>query len=224
MKFKFGVSSNTPSNTKLSNGYTLYDWVMRQRCFPAFWGRPISGNNAITKEEIAFLKDKGCKILLLFNDFTEAQISSNNGENDALQIVEKIHELGVPQWENIAVAVDIPSEWSVNHNWMLGFATVLNANGIVPAFIGNTDSSKNFNFDRQSSHYVQAFGSEKPFETIFGAKEPKVEGEPTTWTPFAPSALVPEDIKLWECGKMFYHDIELIEQYIINDSILDYMW
>lgn len=26
----------------------------------------------------------------------------------------------------------------------------------IPGFIGNTDSSKNFNFDRQCSHYVQA--------------------------------------------------------------------
>lgn len=29
-------------------------------------------------------------------------------------------------------------------------------NGYTPAFIGHTDSSKNFNFDRQCSHYVQA--------------------------------------------------------------------
>ncbi len=224
MKFEFGVSSNTPSNTKLSNGYTLYDWVMRQRCFPAFWGRPISGENAITKEEVAFLKENNCKILLLFNDFSEVQISSNNGENEAMHVISKIAELNVPQLDNIAVAVDIPSEWSINHNWMLSFANVLNSYGFVPAFIGNTDSSKNFNFDRQSSHYIHAIGAEKPFETLFGAKEPGVEGVPMEWAPYAPSAMTSEDIKLWQFGKMYFKDIEISEQYIINNNVLDFMW
>lgn len=223
MKFIFGVSSNTPSNTKLSNGYTLYDWVMRQKSFPAFWSRPISGENAITKEEIAFLKDKNCKILLLFNDFTEAQISSSYGENDALRVISTLTELNIPQLNNIAIAVDVPSDWSINHNWMLSFANTLNNYGYVPAFIGNTDSSKNFNFDRQSSHYIEAFGEEKNFETLFGAKEPKVEGEVITWNPFAPSSMGPEDIKIWECKEFSYKGIVITEQYIVNKDVLDFM-
>ena len=41
MKNYFGVSSLTPANQKLKNGYTMFDWVMRQHTFPAFWGRVL---------------------------------------------------------------------------------------------------------------------------------------------------------------------------------------
>ena len=63
MKNYFGVMSTTPSNKKLKNGYTIYDWVVRQKCFPAFWGRTILGKDPISIEEIGFLKEKNCKIM-----------------------------------------------------------------------------------------------------------------------------------------------------------------
>ena len=44
MKTVFGVSSATPINKKLKNGYTMYDWVMRQKGFPAFCMRTLSGD------------------------------------------------------------------------------------------------------------------------------------------------------------------------------------
>ena len=56
MKTIFGVNSATPINKKLKNGYTMYDWVKRQKCFPAFCMRTISGEDKITAEEIEFLK------------------------------------------------------------------------------------------------------------------------------------------------------------------------
>ena len=54
MSMIFGADSSFPSNTRLTNGYTLFDWVMRKNCFPAFWGRNILGENSITEEEIEF--------------------------------------------------------------------------------------------------------------------------------------------------------------------------
>ena len=64
METLFGVWSLAATNTKLKNGYYLFDWIMRQRCFPAFWGRPISGPDKITTDEMAFLKEKDCKTML----------------------------------------------------------------------------------------------------------------------------------------------------------------
>ena len=39
MKTVFGVSSVTPINKRLKNGYTMYEWVMRQKGFPKHKGR-----------------------------------------------------------------------------------------------------------------------------------------------------------------------------------------
>ena len=33
-KIIFGVSSTESANKYLTNGYTVYDWVVRQKCFP----------------------------------------------------------------------------------------------------------------------------------------------------------------------------------------------
>ncbi|MBS5737117.1 MAG: hypothetical protein KHW62_03755, partial [Clostridiales bacterium] len=102
-KFIFGVRSKTSANTKLSNGYTLYDWVMRKNCPPAFWARSISGEEIVTKDELEFLKNKNCKIALLFDELTENEVSSGNGKESAEKAIKAAQELGVPEDENIAI-------------------------------------------------------------------------------------------------------------------------
>ena len=200
MKTIFGVCSATPINKKLKNGYTMYDWVKRQKCFPAFCMRTLCGEDKITAEEIEFLKGKDCKIGLVIRDLTETKVSGVNGTEDALKAVEAAKELGAPQNVGIALFAKIKPEWSVNHNWMISFAQVVSANGYVPAFIGNTDSAKNFNFDRQCSHYVQATKDVNYFDALFMATEPKCDGMPTEWAPYCPSALEPENMHLWSCS------------------------
>lgn len=82
-KIIFGVSSTESANKKLTNGYTVYDWVVRQNCFPSFWGRKILGDNVVTKKEIEFLKERICKLKLIVGDLTEKSVSSSNGYEDA---------------------------------------------------------------------------------------------------------------------------------------------
>ena len=224
MRTIFGVSSATPINKKLKNGYTMYDWVKRQKCFPAFCMRTLAGDNKITAEEIEFLKAKDCKIGLVIRDLTEAMVSGVNGTEDALKAVESAKELGVPQNEGIALFAEIKPEWSVNHNWMISFAQVVSANGYVPAFIGNTDSSKNFNFDRQCSHYVQATKDVDCFGAVFMATEPKLDGAPEEWAPYCPSALEPEDISLWSCGTTTFDFTSVEDVYAKDEKVLENMW
>ena len=224
MKTKFGVRSATPSNKRLKNGYTLYDWVMRQKCFPDFWGRSISGVERLTEEEIAFLRERGCKILPVMDELTEQGVSRVNGADDALRAVEAATALGIPQYQNIAIFADIKPDWSVNHNWMISFAQMLSANGYIPGFIGNTDSSKNFNFDRQCSHYVQATGHIGSFGAIYVATEPKLEDVPEVWEPFCPSALEPEDMHFWACGKTVLGVVEADDLYMKDDKNLEKLW
>lgn len=224
MKNIFGVSSVTPVNKKLKNGYTMYDWVMRQKCFPAFCMRTLCGDDKITAEEIEFLRGKDCKIGLVVRDLTETKVSAVNGTEDALRAVEAAKQLGVAQNEGIALFAEIKPEWSINHNWMISFAQTVFANGYVAGFIANTDSSKNFNFDRQCSHYVQATKEVNCYGAVFMATEPNCDTMPQEWTPYCPSALEPEDIQLWCCGKTALGQTEAEDVYAKDKTVLEKLW
>lgn len=224
MKTIFGVSSATPIHKKLKNGYTMYDWVMRQKCFPAFCLRTLSGENQITAEEIAFLRARDCKIGLVIRDLTEAQVSGVNGTEEALKAVETAKELGVPQNKGIALFAEIRPEWSINHNWMGSFAHTVSANGYAPAFIGNTDSSKNFSFDRECSHYAQATRDVDYYGAVFMVTEPKRDSVPEEWTPYCPSALEPEDMHLWCCGTTTFDFQQVQDVYAKDDKVLEKLW
>ena len=62
MAMIFGVDSTAPANVRLTNGYHMYDWVMRMNRFPAFWGRALTGEDAITADETRRILESAGKI------------------------------------------------------------------------------------------------------------------------------------------------------------------
>lgn len=223
MKTFYGVNSNTPMNKKLKNGYTVYDWIVRQKDIPSFCLRTICGKDAITNEEIEFLKNKNCKLGIAIRNLNETTISSCHGDKEALRAIYELKSLNIVNDKKIAIFAEINPNWSINHNWMLSFAQTLSVNGYIPAFIANTDSSKNFNFDRQCSHFVNATTDVDQFGAIYCATEPKLSNKPDEWTPFCPSALESDDINLWMYGKTKIDDIFIDDVYAKNLFILDKM-
>ena len=224
MRTIFGVNSATPINKKLKNGYTMYDWVKRQKCFPAFCMRTLSGEDKITAEEIEFLKAKDCKIGLVIRDLTEAKVSGVNGTEDAFKAIETAKQLGVPQNEGIALFADIKSEWSVNHNWMISFARTLINCGYRPGFIGNTDSSEDFNFGRQCSHYVLATRKENQLNSVYWSVRPQYKFDPEVWATYAPSQLLPKDMHVWQYGTVDFHSIIVGKCYAHDELIAHCFW
>ena len=224
MKTIFGVNSATPISKKLKNGYTMYDWVKRQKCFPAFCMRTLCGEDKISAEEIEFLKDKDCKIGLVIRDLTEAEVSGIDGTEVAIKAVETAKELGVPQNEGIALFAEIKPEWSINHNWMISFAQVIFSNGYVPGFIGNTDSSKSFNFDRQASHFADFTKADNYLDTVFMATEPKQVAVPEKWEPYCPSEMEREDMSFWVCGETSFGEIKAEDVYARDEKSLVSLW
>ena len=224
MSLIYGVESKASANTLLTNGYCLYDWVMRKSCYPSFWGRSLVGEGSITLDEIEFLKSKKCKIALIVRDLSEERISSNRADDDVLRIIEAAKTLGVPSNRGIALFAEIPSTWSVNHNWMISYSRGLLKNGYMPGFIGNTDSSKNFNFGRQCSHYVQATKKEKQLNAVYWSMEPTYKFNPEVWAPYAPSELLPRDMHLWRYGNIKFHKIYVNKSYARNSSIINCCW
>lgn len=221
MSLIYGVDSTMPANTLLTNGYNLYEWVMRQSCFPSFWGRSLNGEGAITLSEIEFLKSKNCKIAFIIRDLTEGDITGNDDIDCAFKAVEAAKAIGIPQNQGIALFADIHPDWSVNHNWMICFASNLLNNGYIPGFIGNTDSSKNFNFGRQCSHYVQATRHLDQFHAVYWSTEPKYEFDPETWVSYAPSELLPQDMHMWQYGRIKFHSIYANKNYARDNSIMN---
>lgn len=219
-----GIISAIPANTRLKNGYSMHDWVMRKNRFPSFWGRPMSGETGISQEEIEFLHFRRCRIMPMVSGLTERAISTSNGTADGLRAAQEAKALGIPQYSGVALSVLMPTDWSVNHNWMITFACAVYENGYIPGFIGNTDSSKNFNFDRQCSHYVQATSDFGQYGAIYGATEPRLTGEPTVWNPYCPSALQAENIGLWTGKLRQFDNLEVEEIYARDLSILNNMW
>ncbi len=224
MKTIYGVKMETPINKKLKNGHTMYDWVTRKNCFPFFCMRTLAGNDKITVEEIEFLKSKRCKIGLVLNNLSEAEISAASGANSAIRAVSAAMKLGVPTNAGIALFAEIKPEWSVNHNWMLSFAQNVKAHGFVAGFIGNTDSSKNFNFDRQASHFANAARNVHFFDAVFMATEPKLVTAPNKWIPYCPSAMDPMDMSFWACGITSFDEVKAENVYSRDENALANLW
>lgn len=222
MSMIYGVNSIKPANMRLTNGYTLYDWVMRMGCFPSFWGRSLTGEGRIEQSEIEFLKNKNCNIALVLRDLTEAEVSANDGIRSAIKAIEAAKKLGVPQNRGIALFAYIKPEWSVNHNWMISFASNLKNGGYIPGFIGNTDSSTNFNFDRQCSHYVQATKNANQLGAVYWSLAPKYKFDPEKWATYAPSELLPKDMHLWSYGTVDFHSIHAEKAYARDERIMKY--
>ena len=220
MKTLYGVSMTTPINQKLKNGHTMFDWIVRKKGFPTFCLRTLCGENPITAEEMTFMKDKGCSLGLVMRDVTEAEVSRSSGDSTAERAALAAMQLGVPQNENKVVFVEIKPDWSVNHNWMLSFAQAMLAKGYFAGFIGNTDSSKNFNFDRQCSHYADFSKDMNYFGAVFMATEPKKEDAPVEWEPYCPSSMEREDMSLWACSETVFDNIVAEDVYARDESVL----
>ena len=114
----FGVDSHTPSNDILQNNLTEFEWAVRNKVYPNFWGRNLTGENALTKEEIDFLHGMGCKIAAIYTD-GEPKQTEEQGRILAKKIDVTAYELGIP--ENTAVFLEIGEE-NLTRDFMKGFA------------------------------------------------------------------------------------------------------
>lgn len=222
----YGVNSAHPANMRLTNGYDLFGWVMRMSSVPSFWGRYITGKNRLTSEEIGFLHENDCGIALIFNDLTEEIVSTSNGIEDGLRAANAAKLIGAPKHYGIAIFAEIKDDWSVNHNWMISYTNAVLDSGFIPGFIANTDSSKNFNFGRQCSHYAEFMGDIAYNSTVYWATEPKLDSEPENWTPYCPSKLKPDNIDIWRTRtSISYGDsISVDKNYIRDESHTRFLW
>ncbi len=201
----FGVDSQIQSDDVLQNNITEFEWAVRNKVYPNFWGRNLVGENALTKEEIEFLHSQGCKIAAIYNT-QDAKETEEQGKITAKKIDVLAMELGIP--EGTAIFLDIEENKNVTRDYMRGFAQGLIEEGFTPAFKANTDAK--FDFDREFSRGLQT--DKDVFEKcLIWAVAPSLAEfdrvttthliHPDNWTPFAPSGITRQDIAIWQYGK-----------------------
>lgn len=219
----FGAISKFPATTILKNGYNLFNWVTRKNCYPSFWGRNIIGLDKITNEEIEYFRSNNCRIMPIVSDFSESDITQNSATIHAKKVLKEIKTLGIPDEGRIAIFVLIEPDWCVNHNWMLSYARALQSEGYIPGFIGNTDSSKNFSFDREVGHFLRFSKNNGIVLPILCATEP-ASPNPTKWEPFCPSDMNREEISFWQFGEERCGDVSAKTVYARDKFSLANTW
>ena len=173
--------------------------------YPNFWGRNIAGENALTKEEIRFLHERGCKIAAVYPT-SEPKQTEEQGRVLAKKVDIIVLELGIP--EGTAVFLELGEDETVSRDFMRGFAKALMDAGYTPGFKANTDAK--YGFDRAFSLGMQ---SDKDVfrKCLVWAVAPTVAEydrmttthliHPDNFKPFAPSGMTRNEIAVWRYGK-----------------------
>ena len=200
----FGVDSKIQANDLLQNNIEEFEWVVRNKIYPNFYGRYITGENCLTKDEIDFLHGKGCKIAAIYKEEGEKQ-SEEQGRILAKKIDIRAIELGIP--EGSAVFLEIGENEAVSRDFMRGFAKSIMAEGFSPGFKANTDAR--FAFDREFSMGMQT-DKDVFKKCLIWAVSPTVQEyngittshliHPDNWRPYAPSGITRKEIAVWQYG------------------------
>ena len=205
VRLLFGVDSKIQADDILQNNISEFEWVVRNKVYPNFWGRNLVGENCLTKKEIDFLHGKGCKIAAIYTSL-DAKETEEQGKIVAKKIDVVATELGIPQ--DTAIFLEIGESENVTRDYMRGFAAGLVEEGFTPAFKANTDA--NFGFDREFSRGLQTDRDVFSKCLVWAVAPSLAEYErvttthlihPDNWIPFAPSGITRDDIAVWQYGK-----------------------
>ncbi|MCH1623965.1 glycoside hydrolase domain-containing protein [Ferdinandcohnia quinoae] len=100
----------------------LYTCVKNNFGNPRFWGRYLTAipnvSEGLTKEEIAFIRNKGIKVLPIYNVFSEA-IGYSRGQIAARNAVFNARRLGIPN--NTAIFANVEHFFEVDEGWLRGW-------------------------------------------------------------------------------------------------------
>lgn len=200
--FKVGVDTVSQANDLLQNNLIHFDWVAKNKSYPNFWGRYLTGENRLTKEEIKFLHSKGCKIVPIYKD-TQIKETEEQGRVHAQKIAEIAMELGIK--ENTAIFLELPETFKITSDYLRGYALGMLSAGYITGFKVNTDAK--YIFGVEFSKAIRS--DEKLFnKCLIWSVAPNIElhentdyphfVRPDYWGPFAPAGITRKDIAIWQ--------------------------
>ena len=210
----FGVDSNNSADTLLQNNLTLFEWVTRNKPNPDFWCRNIEGDNSLTKKEISYIRNIGCKIVPFYASDDE-KITEEQGATIATKIVEAALNLGISN--DTTIFLEIKDDEIVTTEYMRGYIKRMTFEGFDVGFKANTDA--HYCFDREFSRGLQnenqtfkacAIWSTAPHLKEYDRITTSHFIHPDNWATFAPSGIKRDDVLIWQYGENC-HPIESIE-------------
>lgn len=201
----FGVDTNIQADDLLQNNIDQFEWVVRNKIYPNFYGRNMVGDDCLTKEEIHFLHSKGCKIAPIFTT-SDSKKTEEDGTILAKKIDVRALELAIP--EGTAIFLEIGDDEAISRDFMRGFAKTLMFEGYTPGFKVNTDAK--FSFDREFSRGMQT-DKDVFKKCLIWAVTPVIKEydgmttthliHPDNWQPYAPSGITRNEIAIWQYGR-----------------------
>lgn len=199
----FGVDSRTEASRTLQNNLTAFEWAVRNKVYPEFWGRDINGEHPISTDEIEFLHQRGCKIIAIYIPKSN-MITINDGKLEAIQAVRTANKLGI--YRDSIVFFDI-EESVVTKDYLYGLITEMLLMEYIPGVKASTDSR--YSFDSEFSMGLEE--DIKVFEKcVIWATAPRLVQYdnittshliyPDYWMPFAPTGISKNEISIWQYG------------------------
>lgn len=193
-RYVWGVDSATNVTNE------LYESVMKHFGYPSFWGRYLtttaSASDGLTKEEIRFIRDKGMKIIPIYN-VSQAAIGYREGRVAANNAIYHARRLGFPQGTAIFATLEQPME--IDGEWIQGWVEAITPSGYKSGLFKTPGKG---NFNKAFSRAVQENEQVKT-EMILWSTEPEVgvskPGNAPRFNPKKPSSA--GDVWLWQYGK-----------------------
>ncbi|WP_413305851.1 glycoside hydrolase domain-containing protein [Bacillus sp. 1P10SD] len=151
-------AENKPDQSKIYWGVdtaseinqAFYQCVEQNYGKPDVVGRYIGDNQGastgLTKEEVAFLKQQGIKIIPIYNHFSNAT-GYQNGVAEAEAAIALAKELGIPK--DVVIFADIEPKYPVDAEFIRGWVETLSSSpykpGIYGVFLDGKELSKAYN-------------------------------------------------------------------------------
>ena len=214
-RYIWGVDSSTNVTDE------LYQCVIRKYGSPKFWGRYLTrvpnASEGLTREEISFIRAKGIKIILIYNNFQTAT-GSDQGRTAAANAIFNANRLGVPKGK--VLFANIEKFFDVDAEWIKGWVERIYISGYRSGFYHDPVIGE---FNQAFCKAVQENANVKNQTVLWSAKpEPGVTSarRAPNFRPITPDCH--KDVWLWQYGRNAKDCA--VDTNIADDRILDYLW
>ncbi|RKL67458.1 hypothetical protein CR203_08865 [Salipaludibacillus neizhouensis] len=114
---------------------TLLNCVVTNFGQPDFWGRYLTTvpnvNEGLSKEEITFMRNKGIKLLPIYNNFQEA-IGYSTGRVAARNAIFNAQRLGINN--DTFIFANVENFFNIDADWLMGWADAFDESSFRPGY------------------------------------------------------------------------------------------